>query len=143
MIKIKNKVQRKFRKSRTEKDKLKLYGLINKIKVEVNEIRQKSWTTFIKSLGPSPLSTIPFWRRIKRLKNKKTAKTIGTLEKDGILFETNKDKAQLFSERLEKAFSDEHDPLFDAAFLKKRLKNILKSLKIMMSNNDYASQEKK
>ena len=55
------------------------------------------------------MSTKPFWQRINKLKGNKISKSIPTLKKEDILFETDKSKANLFSDILKSTFSDQND----------------------------------
>ena len=136
LIKLKNKAQRKFKKTRNNDDRDIMYELIRKIKSEINEVRRKSWKNFLEKLGPSPLSTVPFWRRINRFRNKKNKGSIGELEKDGVIYKTNEEKSELFAERLKKVFRIEEYDVFDQEF-KEKIHNQLKYNKLLNKKIKY------
>ena len=62
---------------------------------------------FLKQDGPHPLSSVPLWRRINRLRNKKPTKNIPNLEENGIKYTTDHDKAQILANRLEDVFNED------------------------------------
>ena len=70
-IKERNKLQRLYKRNKTEFNKRNLYNLIDHVKEEIIDFRSKQWQKFTLKLGARPLSTKPFWNRINRLKNKK------------------------------------------------------------------------
>ena len=82
----------------------------------IKDFRMKQWSNFVDSMGPSPLSTIPFWRRINRLRNNSHSKNIASLLISDQLISEDVDKANAFADRLEKIFSNENDERFDSHF---------------------------
>ncbi len=56
-------------------------------------------------MGSNPPSTKPFWKRINIIKGKKNKQSIPTLKVDGVEYETDDQKANLFSSILYKTFS--------------------------------------
>ena len=87
--------------------------LTDEIRVEIKTLKNKEWLDFLDKQGKNPLSTKPFWQRINKLKGNKISKSIPTLKKEDILFETDKSKANLFSDILKSTFSDQNDEKFN------------------------------
>jgi hypothetical protein len=98
-----------------------------KLKIELaNELiakyKQEQWHEFLNRQGKSPLSTIPFWKRINRLRESKRASKAGALRVDGKLIESSKEKANVFADNLEKKFRHEENEHFkDTKKLKLRI----------------------
>ena len=65
---------------------------------------------FVDGLGPHPLSNLPFWRRINRLRGQKAQKNITTLKIDGLIVTDEKNKTKIFADRLERVFNDDGNP---------------------------------
>jgi hypothetical protein len=78
----------------------------------IRDFNQKQWRDFIARMGPHPLSTIPFWRRINRLRNKNQQQNVSTLIVEGLEIKTNESKAKVLADRLEEVFSDDKNPKF-------------------------------
>ena len=78
----------------------------------IKDFQDKSWQNFVKSLGPSPLSTIPFWKRINRLRDAKRKRVIATIVHNNQILESNVDKANLFADNLESKFTTANNPKF-------------------------------
>ena len=79
VLKSRNYWGKKFRwlrDSETAKRYTELEQLANELIVE-HRIAQ--WNEFLKSQGPHPLSSVPFWKRINRLRSNKRHKKIETL----------------------------------------------------------------
>ena len=68
---------------------------------------------FLERLGPRPLSTIPMWRKITRLKNQRRGGEMPTLIKDENEYTTNEEKAKLFEEKMIKVFNEANENSFD------------------------------
>jgi hypothetical protein len=113
-----------FRRWRNEEtaDRYKYWEVVANEKIA--EVKQRQWQEFLKKQGPHPLPSVPFWKRINRLREAKRAKRIATVLVDNECME----KATLFADSLEKKFKLYANPLFNDE--KKRqidefLKNIL------------------
>ena len=119
LIKLKNFWQRQYDKSNSEMDKNNLYYMKNLIKEEIRMLRSSQWTEFMKKTGPNPLSSVPFWKRINRLRQRKKPNTIGTLERDGVAYTKDEDKAKIFAERLFETFNENSRESFDVNFKEK------------------------
>ena len=107
--------------TQTNQDK---YGFGNNLKsceIEcgeaIHEFNIKKWNEFLDKMGPNPLSSIPFWKRINRLRNKNSSKDIAYLEENGIKYITDHDKAQVLANRLENVFNDDKNNNFDQEHL--------------------------
>ena len=112
-IKLKNKWQREFLKTKSRYARDNMYELKSIIADEINEHRAKEWKEFIDGLGPHILSTKPLWARINRFRCRKKKKGIGTLSNDGQEINDNTQKANLFADRLEKVFNNDENTNFD------------------------------
>ncbi len=73
----------------------------------------------MKKCGRSPLSAKPFWNKINNFRSNQTNRTIPTLTQNNVNYETDSEKANVFSEMLEKIFNDKDDTSFDENFKKK------------------------
>jgi hypothetical protein len=62
--------------------------------------------------GKSPLSTIPFWKRINRLRESKRKSSSGALLVDGKVVDSSEEKANVFADSLEKKFSNDENSHF-------------------------------
>ena len=113
LITLKNYWQRQYRKSRSEFSRKNLYTLKSNINNEIREFKNAQWRAFLDRIGPKPLSTVPFWKRINRLRNKKRPQTINTLEKDGFELNTDEEKATVFAEKLKATFTPVNNGRYD------------------------------
>ena len=128
LIKTKNYWWRKFVKSKSQKSKENLNELKATIKMEIQAFKNNQWINFMERLGKSPQSTVPFWKSIGRLRNKKSSKNKQTLVKDGVELNSDKEKAEAFAERLGFIFSENEDVKFDKKH-KEKIDKFIKSKK--------------
>ncbi len=63
--------------------------------------------TLYKGQGTNPLNTKPFWQKINSIRHNKSNNSIPTIIKDNVKYETDQDKASLFSSTLKDTFSDQ------------------------------------
>jgi hypothetical protein len=97
----------------------KLYNkLTETIREENRAARDKEWSNFVDKLGSNPPSTKPFWKRINVIKGKKNKQAIPTIKVNGVEYETDDQKANLFSSTLIKTFSLTTGNHFDDNFKK-------------------------
>jgi hypothetical protein len=119
ILKNRNYWGRMYRKNRdefaAETYKLKI-ALANEV---IAQHKQKKWKEFLARQGKSPLSSIPFWKRINRLRESKRKARRSALIIDGQHVHESKDQANLFAQNLEKKFSDERNEYFDERNKKK------------------------
>ena len=99
--------QRQHEKRKTDVTRENLYNLKETLKRELIKFKSSQWQSFLDRMGPHMLSTIPFWKRINRYKNKKRSKVIGTLMFEDVEVTTDSGKAELFSDRLYKTFNED------------------------------------
>ena len=59
-------------------------------------------------MGPSRLSSVPFWRRINRLRGKQRSNNVANLEENGINYTKDFEKTEILSDRLEKIFVNDN-----------------------------------
>ena len=64
-------------------------------------------------MGPSPLSSIPFWRKINRLRGNKRSNNVANLIENGINYTIDSEKAGILADRLEKIFGNDDIDDFD------------------------------
>ncbi len=121
MIKKRREIRNKILKSNPTDPTLK--AECNKIKKEIDkaigERIDNNWNKFMKKCGRSPLSAKPFWNKINNFRSNQTNRTIPTLTQNNVNYETDSEKANVFSEMLEKIFNDKDDTSFDENFKKK------------------------
>ena len=65
-------------------------------------------------MGQNHLSSVPFWRRINRLRNKNPTKNIANIEENGMKYTTDHAKAQVLADRLENVFNEDPNNNFDS-----------------------------
>jgi hypothetical protein len=126
-IKDKRKLCRVYAKSHDENIKKELTAMKNKIKRMIKEVRNKQWSEFIQSVGPNPISTKPFWKRINRFRNAPISNSIPTIKEGGIEYKTDKEKAEVFAKHLASTFSEDPTQNFNEAF-KNEVDNTLQRL---------------
>jgi hypothetical protein len=102
-----------FRRWRNEEtaDRYKYWEVVANEKIA--DFKQSQWQEFLKKQGPHPLSSVPFWKRINRLREAKRAKRIATILVDGKEYKESMEKATLFADSLEKKFKLDANPLFN------------------------------
>ena len=93
IIRKKNKWSRKYRKTRSSIAKENVNILNDIIQLEITKFHSEKMKRFLERLGPRPLSTIPKWRKITRLKNQRRSGEMPTLIKDENEYTTNEEKA--------------------------------------------------
>ena len=108
-IKVRNKLQRIYKKNNTIQNKNNLYDSVNKVKYDIKEFKNKNWSNFINKLGNCPLSTKPLWNRINRLNKKKQPSSIPTLIYNNETLDTDEKKALAFGKKLENTFTESND----------------------------------
>ena len=45
----------------------------------ISKFNQNQWNEFLNKMGPHPLSTVPFWKRINRIRKSQQSQNVGTL----------------------------------------------------------------
>ena len=65
-------------------------------------------------MGPNPLSSVPFWKRINRLRGNKRSTNVANLKENGIKYTTDTEKAEILADRLEKIFGNENNEEFNS-----------------------------
>ena len=105
----------------------------------IREFANTQWNEFLKRMGPSPLSSVPFWRRLNRLRGNKRSTNIATLEENGIKYTKDSEKAEILADRLEKIFGDDDNNEFD----KTHFDSINNSINRGEFSNLYTEREKK
>jgi hypothetical protein len=63
--------RRAYKKTNSDISKTEYNKLTSKLRLKIKEFRNTSWLKFVDSMGKNPTSTIPFWRRINKFRNKK------------------------------------------------------------------------
>ena len=133
LIKTRKHYRRKKIKNNSVENKKMYNYLTDEIRVEIKTLKNKEWLDFLDKQGKNPLSTKPFLQRINKLKGNKISKSIPTLKKEDKLFETDKSKANLFSDILKSTFSDQNDEKFNME-PKINIENFVK-------NHDFSKHE--
>ncbi|RNA18470.1 RNA-directed DNA polymerase from mobile element jockey-like [Brachionus plicatilis] len=73
--KVLKKVKNKTRITSAECNKL-----TNKIRFEIEKFKSENWNTFLKSLGPNPNSSRPFWKKVNSFKKNSSGNTSQPLD---------------------------------------------------------------
>ena len=84
--------RKKLVKTRTEEDKREYYRLSRKVNEEVRKHKNECWLQFLGKIGPSHVSSMPFWKKINSYRKAKSKKIrTPTLIRTGahIHFKTN------------------------------------------------------
>ena len=76
---------------------------------------------------PHPTSSIPFWRRLNRLRNQQRSDNIGKIEKDRFLISNDSEKANSFADRMETVFGEDPNPRYNTEHKEKIVKFIANS----------------
>lgn len=63
--KLKNKKQKNNNNHQKKQMKTKINSMIKIIKTKIYEFRSEEWQDFIKKIGPNPVSSRPYWQRIR------------------------------------------------------------------------------
>jgi len=105
LIKEKNYWTRRFKRTRIQHAKDKMYTLKEAVKYELWKYESTKMENFMKRQGPAPLSTKATWNRINRLRGQ-ARKSIPTIVVDGVSFETDEEKAAVFADRMFKTFNE-------------------------------------
>ncbi len=103
---------------------------------EIEKHRSLQWQTFLNSLGPNPLSSTPFWKRINSMRGNKVQTNIGTIIVDGVKLSTDKEKADAFAKRPEAIFQDDNLDQFD------KLKKSKLIIFLLMANSSFRTRTK-
>ena len=113
ILKTRNFWGKRFREYR-DKYSAEKYQEYEKLSNEVIiDFRLNKWSQFLERQGPHPLSSVPFWKRINRLRSNKRQKKIETLILNGKSYESDTEKADVFAESLEKKFKDDNNSRFN------------------------------
>lgn len=98
LLREKRRIKRKWNKSFNPYFKYKLKLISDLINEKIIETRSKKLLEFLRTLGPSLISTKPFWKRIKRFRSKPD-KGIPTFLAGDIEYDTD-EKKQTYSVKL-------------------------------------------
>ncbi len=104
--KIKNRCQRN--RHRSEEAKKEFYAARDLFAAELEKYHSEKWQKFIEKVNP--VSSKPFWQRIKSTKTGKKTSNIPSLRNsNGILIDNIEGKIELFTEKLRKTFSESQE----------------------------------
>ena len=106
-------VRAKIRKFGRQEDKTFYNKLKKLISLEIAKFRDEAWNKFIKKCSQNPLSTKPFWKKINKFRKNKPKSSIPTLVHNNTCFETDLEKANLFSNILKDIFNNAPDDQTD------------------------------
>ena len=116
--------RKKLVKTRTEEDKREYYRLSRKVNEEVRKHKNECWLQFLGKIGPSHVSSMPFWKKINSYRKAKSKKRrTPTLIRTGAhipqnerVVESEDGKARLFRDIMKTRFSNSSNQKFDNAF---------------------------
>jgi len=117
LIRMKNKVFWKWRKSGSPFDKEKLASYSKEVSEAIVKFRSNQWKKFleyVKLRDRNFVSSAPFWKRIKKFRSKPRGNDIPKLHHENRDYKTAKEMADLFGSILSKIFSDSNDTRFDS-----------------------------
>ena len=104
---------RAYRRTRSERF-AKLYREYQNLATQkISEFRLNSWKEFVERQGASPLSSVPFWKRINRLRANKRRKKLNSIQIDGQIITDGVKIADLFASDLEAKFKLDKNDRFD------------------------------
>ena len=92
-IAMRNKLRRYYINDRSEENKNKLYKKIEEVHGKILAFNSQKWSTFLMKIGPNPLSTKAYWRRINRIRSKKSTNKISNLIVNEKYIDTDEGKA--------------------------------------------------
>ena len=118
-LKTRNFWAREFRKYRTEIAANKYRAAEERANSLIGAFKIKQWENFLKAQGKSPLSTIPFWKRINRLRAGKRRAKIADLTHENRTITDPREKAEIFAQELSKKFTLDENPRFDTTHKQK------------------------
>ena len=104
---------REFRLFRTETLAKKLVEIEKLARELICEFKEKQWKEFLDRQGDNPLSSVPFWKRINRLRENKRRSRIASLCIRGNTVDSDVGIANLFAENLEEKFKKDSNPNFN------------------------------
>ena len=119
LIKARKKSKNRVKKTKAKQDKEKFNFLNNSVKRELTSINNRNWEEFINGLNKFSTSSKPFWDRINNIKNNNShlkQNKLPTLIENNKQYLTDKEKADLFADRLANTFSDSNDSSFNNQF---------------------------
>ena len=115
--------KRKFYRKKVKKHELNAktdYNyLTKKIREEISALENTKWQSFLKKQGKNPVSSKPFWNKIKKFRGSSVANSIPVLKVGNVNYESDDSKANLFASLLKNTFSVETNEKFDSEFKKK------------------------
>lgn len=115
-IKLKNKWARIFQKTKCQIAKENANSLKNSISICISDFKSARWLAFMETLGPRVLSATPVWKKMKRIKDKKSENTVPTITHEGKDYVTEEEKAELFAKKLFNTFNECEDVAFNPEF---------------------------
>jgi hypothetical protein len=115
LINYKRQCQKKYLKNQNELNANDLKEAQIMVGDAMDKFSREQWEEFLAKIGPHPLSTTPFWRRINRIRGKGKGRNIGTLKVNGLEVTENGLKAQAFATRLKEVFSNDDSSQFNRA----------------------------
>ena len=123
----------------------KLYNKLTVIIREENKsTRDNEWKCFVDKLGTNPPSTKPFWNRINTIRGRKTKHSIPTLKVENKSYESDEQKAKLFSSMLQTTFSSTNENQFDDKFkreVEEKIKNFDFKTQTTQDKNTFELKE--
>jgi hypothetical protein len=79
----------------------------------IAKFKLAQWHEFLERQGPNPLSSVPFWKRINRLRASKRTKNVNFIRVNDELTNDGKIVANAFGDELEKKFSLDENHNYD------------------------------
>jgi hypothetical protein len=121
LIKLKNKSAKLNKKNKilglpTEESYQKLKNDQKNVKIAIAKYNNDSWNSFVKNLGPSPMSSSKWWVKIKKCQAKKSNYTSFKLKIDDEIIEDEDKIAQVFLDKMNSTLNENSENNFDINF---------------------------
>jgi hypothetical protein len=113
IVETRRKVRRRWVRSRQAVDKTDYNYWSRQLKTKIAEYDDRKMSEFIASVGPNPVCSVPFWRRVNAHRQNKSARGIPGLVLKNRTILKDEEKAQVFQEMLAERFTDSDDGSFD------------------------------
>ena len=96
----------------TDESQLLFNNAVKQVKASIAKFNNDSWNTFVKNLGPTPMSSKKWWMRIKMCSNKKKSSSKIKLKINDLTICDEIEIASQFALKLEKTLNDNDEQSF-------------------------------
>jgi hypothetical protein len=100
-----NKMQKMYRKNKSEMNKKAFYTMVNLVREEINKFKCSTWKKMLNRSSMYPTSSKPFWARINRVRNGKMNNGITKIKCNNEVINDKGKIAKAFADKLSKTFN--------------------------------------